>query len=103
MTSIGIDAAPETVRLSNAMWSVDIVPQSLAVNAYPTGTVVSVSSGQAGFGDVTEFSQEGNVVSWRFPDRFLTVRFELVEASLSVEFVQDELEGDTSGLTWPPN
>ena len=103
MTSIGIDAAPETVRLSNAMWSVDIAPQSLAVKAYPTGegTVVPVSSGQAGFGDVTEFSQEGNVIGWRFPDRFLTVRFELVEESLSVEFVQDELEGDTSSLTWP--
>ena len=103
MTSIGIGAAPETVRLSNATWTVDIVPQSLAVNAYPMGegTAVPVSSGQTGFGDVTEFSQEGNVIGWRFPDRFLTVRFELVEASLSVEFVQDELEGDTSSLTWP--
>ena len=103
MTPIGIGAAPETVRLSNATWTVDIVPQSLAVNAYPMGegTAVPVSSGQTGFGDVTEFSQEGNVIGWRFPDRFLTVRFELVEASLSVEFVQDELEGDTSSLTWP--
>ena len=103
LTAIGIGAAPETVRLSNAVWTVDIVPQSLAVKAYPVGerTATPISTGQAGFGDVTEFSQEGNVVSWRFPDRFLTVRFELLADSLSVEFIQDGLDGDTLSLTWP--
>lgn len=85
------------------MWTVDIVPQSLAVKAHPVGaeTVVPISSKQTGFGDVTEFVQKGNVVSWSFPDRSLTVRFELLEESLSVEFVQDERTSDTSSLTWP--
>ena len=103
LTSIGIGAAPETVRLSNAVWTVDIAPQSLAVNAHPAGerTGVPVSSGQAGFGDVTEFSQEGDTVHWKFPERSLTVRFALVGESLSVEFIQDSLKGDASSLTWP--
>ena len=99
----GVGAVPETVRLSNAVWSVDIAPQSLAVNAYPTGerTTVPISSGQAGFGDATEFSQKGNTVRWKFPHHFLTVHFELVEASLSVEFIQAGLESETSSLIWP--
>ncbi|MDE0481849.1 MAG: hypothetical protein OXI67_04655 [Candidatus Poribacteria bacterium] len=103
MTSICIGAVPKTVRLSNSVWTVDIVPQSLAVKAHPVGaeTVVPISSKQTGFGDVTEFVQKGNAVSWSFPDRSLTVRFELLEESLSVEFVQDERTSDTSSLTWP--
>lgn len=103
LTAIGIGAAPETVRLSNAAWTVEIVPQSLAVKAYPVGegTAVSVSSGQADFGDVTGFSQKGNLVSWRLPDPALTVRFELLEDSLSVAFIQDGLDGETLSLTWP--
>ena len=73
LTSIGVGAAPETVRLSNAVWTVDIDPQSLAVEAYPADSEVSVpiSSEQTGFGNVTEFSEENNTVSWRLPDHFL--------------------------------
>ena len=103
LTAIGVRAAPETVRLSNTVWTVDIVPRSLAVEVHPVGaeTVVPISSGQTGFGDVTELSQEGNAVNWKFPERFLTVRFELIEESLSVEFVQDKQPSDTLHLTWP--
>lgn len=103
MTSIGISAAPETVRLSNRMWTVDIATQSLAVNAYPvrSETAVPISAAQPGFGDVAEFAQDDNTVSWRVADQFLTVRFELINDSLSVEFVQDKFADDALSLTWP--
>ena len=103
LTSISVGAAPQTVRLSNSMWKVDIVPYSLAVKARPVGAeaIVPISSGQTGLGDIAEFSQEGNAVSWRFPERFLTVYFELIGESLSVEYVQDMPISDTVRLTWP--
>ena len=103
LATIGVGAVPETVCLSNAAWTVDIVPQSLAVETYPADSEVSVpiSWRQTGFGNITEFSQEGNTVSWRLPARFLTVRFELIDDSLSVEFVQDKFADDTLSLTWP--
>ena len=100
---ITVSAAPETVHLSNAVWSVNITTRSLAVEArlVDAGTIVPISSGQTGFSDVAEFSQEGNTVSWRFPNRFLTVRFELVDDSLAVEFIQDKRINDALSLTWP--
>ena len=103
LTAIGVGAVPETVRLSNSMWTVDIVPESLAVEARPIDveTVMPISTEQTGFGDITEFSQEGNTVSWRLPERFLTVRFELIDDSLSVEFVQDQRTNEALSLTWP--
>ena len=103
LSAMRVSAAPETVRLSNSAWAVDIATQSLAVNAYPVGskTAIPISSGQPGFDNVAEFSQEGNTVSWRIADRFLTVRFQLIEESLSVEFVHDKETNDTLRLTWP--
>ena len=103
LASIRIGASPETVGFSNTVWTVDIVPHSLAVKASPADdeTEVLISSGQVALGDVTEFSQEGNIASWRLPDLLLTVRFELIKESLSVEFVQDRLESGASSLTWP--
>lgn len=103
LTAISVGAAPETAHLRNSMWKVDIVPHSLAVAArlVDAETVVPISAAQPGFGDVAEFAQEGNTVSWRFPNRFLTVRFQLIEESLSVEFVHDQQTSDTIRLTWP--
>ena len=103
LTVIGVGAALEMVRLSNTIWAVDIDPQSLAVEAYPADSVVSlpISWRQTGFGNITEFSQEGNTVSWRLPKHFLTVRFELIDDSLSVEFVHDKQTSETHRLTWP--
>ncbi len=103
LTTISVSAAPETVRLNNAVWRIDIVPSSLAVEARPVNaeTVVPISSGQTGLGNIAEFSQEGNTVSWRIADRFLTVRFKLIDDSLSVEFVHDKQTTDTPRLTWP--
>ena len=103
LTAVGVGAAPETVRLTNSVWAVDIATQSIAVNAYPIGekTAVPISSAQTGFSNVTEFTQKANTVSWKLPEHFLTVRFELVGESLSVEFVQDERTNDTLRLTWP--
>ena len=103
LATIRIGATPETVRLSNSVWTVDIVPRSLAVKAHFVGAeaIVPISSKQTGFGDVTEFSQKGGTVRWKFPDHLLTVQFELIGESLSVEFVQDERTSDTSSLTWP--
>ena len=34
----------QSIRFSNDMWDVEIVPQLLAVNVYPAGTDVSSSS-----------------------------------------------------------
>ncbi|MCY3740005.1 MAG: hypothetical protein OXH00_03185 [Candidatus Poribacteria bacterium] len=103
MTSIGISAASETVRLSNDVWTVDIATQSLAVKAYPVESEIAVpiSAAQPGFGDVAEFTQNDNTVSWRIADRFLTVRFELIGESLSVEFIQDKRTNEALNLTWP--
>ena len=103
LTAIGVGAGPETVHLSNSIWTVDIVPHSLAVEARPIDaeTIVPISSGQTGLGNIAEFSQEGDTVSWRFPERFLTVRFELIGELLSVEFTQDKPTSNTVSLTWP--
>ena len=103
LTSISVGAAPETVCLRNAVWTVDIDPQSLAVETYPADSEISlpISWEQTGFGTITEFSQEDNTVSWRLPERFLTVRFELIDDSLSVEFIQDKRTNDALSVTWP--
>ncbi|RKU12254.1 hypothetical protein C6503_17610 [Candidatus Poribacteria bacterium] len=103
LTSISIDAAPETIYLSNAVWTVEIVPRSLAVETYPADSGVSlpISWEQTGFNNITEFTQEDNTVSWRLPEHFLTVRFELIDDSLSVEFIQDKRTNDALSLTWP--
>ena len=103
LTSINISAAPEMVRLSNAVWTVNIIPQSLAVETYPADSEVSVpiSSGQTGFSNITEFFQADNTVSWRLPERFLTVRFELIDDLLSVEFIQDKRTNAALSVTWP--
>ena len=103
LTAIGTSAAPETVRLSNTTWEIEMVPQSLAVNAYPvdTKTAVQISAGQTEFGTATDFSHKGNVVSWQLPKRSLTVHIELMEESLTVEFTQNAPTDETHTLTWP--
>ena len=103
LAAIGMSATPETVRLSNTTWDIEIVPQSLAVNAYPVNTEITgpVSSGQTGFGTATDFSHDGNVVSWKLPERFLTVRIELMEDALMVEFTQEGPADETQTLTFP--
>ena len=103
LIAIGVGAAPETAYLGNAVWRVDITTRSLAVEARPVDgeTVVPISVGQTGLGNITEFSQDDNTLSWRLPERFLTVRFELIDDSLSVEFIQDKLTNDALSLTWP--
>ena len=101
LTAMDMGATPETVRLSNAMWTIAIVPQSLAINTYPADseTAVPISSGQNGFGTITDFALKGNGVSWKVPERSLDVHIELVQDSLTVEFVQDG--DDKQRLTWP--
>ena len=98
MNAIGLSAAPQTVRLSNNVWEFAIVPQSLEMVAHPKGRpAVQVSTSQSGLGSATDFIQQGNRVSWKLPARFLTVRCELVEESLSVEFISEA----SGNLTWP--
>ena len=103
LIAIDVGAAPETARLGNAVWRVDITTRSLAVEARPVDaeTVVPISVGQTGLGNIAEFSQDDNAVNWRLPERFLTVRFELIDDSLSVEFVQDKRTNAALSLTWP--
>ena len=103
LAAIGISDTPEKIRFSNAIWDIEIVPQSLAVNAYSVGTEITtqVSSEQMGLGPVTDFSHEGNVATWKLPERFLSVRTELIGDSLTFEFIQDAPTDDTQSLTWP--
>ena len=103
LTSIGMSDTLESVRFSNAVWDVEIFPQSLAVNAYPAGTdiTVRVSSGQIGLGPVTDFSHEGEGISWRLPERALTVHVASLMDSLTIEFIQDDPANDTQNFTWP--
>ena len=103
LTSIGMSDTLESVRFSNAVWDVEIFPQSLAVNVYPAGTdiTVRVSSGQMGLGPVTGFSHEGEGVSWRLPEHFLTVHVASLKDSLTIEFIQDDPANNTQNFTWP--
>ena len=92
-TSIGMSDTLQSIRFSNDMWDVEIVPHSLAVNVYPAGTDITVraSVGQTGLGPVTDFSQEGEGSSWKLPERALTVHVEWIRDSLTIEFIQDDL------------
>ena len=103
LTSIGMSDTLESVRFNNAVWDVEIFPQSLAVNAYPAGTdiTVRVSSGQTGLGPVTDVSHEGDGVSWKLPERALTVHVASLKDSLTIEFIQEDPANDTQNFTWP--
>ena len=103
LTSIGMSDTLKSVRFSNAVWDVEIFPQSLAVNVYPAGTdiTVRVSSGQMGLGPVMDFSHEGDGVSWKLPERALTVHVASLKDSLTIEFIQDDSANDTQNFTWP--
>lgn len=85
------------------MWDVEIVPHSLAMNVYPADTDITVraSLGQTELGAVTDFSYEGNGVSWQLPERSLTVHVESLRDSLRIEFIQDDPTNDTHHFTWP--
>ena len=113
LTSIGMSDTPkstrfsddvwDSIRFSNDVWDVEIFPQSLAVNVYPTGTDITVrtSLGQTGLGVVTDFSHEGSGVSWKLPEHSLTVHVEPSTDSLTIEFVHDDPANDTQNFTWP--
>lgn len=103
LTSIGMSDTLESVRFSNAVWDVEIFPQSLAVNVYPAGTdiTVRVSSDQIGLGPVTDVSHESEGISWRLPERALTVHVASLKDSLTIEFIQDDPANDTQNFTWP--
>lgn len=103
LVSITMSDTPEKIRFSNDIWDIEIVPQSLAVNAYPADTEITtqVSSEQTELGPVTDFSHDGNVASWKLPKHSLSVRTELTGDSLTLEFTQDILTDDTHNLTWP--
>ena len=103
LTSIGVSDTLQSIRFSNDVWDVEIFPQSLAVNVYPAGTDITVraSLGQTGFGPVTDFSDEGNGVRWKLPERSLTVHVEWIRDSLTIEFSQDAPANDAQNFTWP--
>ena len=103
LTSIGVSDTLESIRFSNDIWDIEIVPQSLAVNVYPADSDITVraSSGQIGLGAMTDLSYEGNGVSWKLPERSLTVHVEWIRDSLTIEFIQDDPANDTQNFTWP--
>ena len=103
LTSIGVSDTLESVRFSNAVWDVEIFPQSLAMNVYPAGTDITVraSLGQTGLGPVSDFTHEGIGVRWKLPERALTVQIEPLKDSLTIEFIQDAPTDDLHNLTWP--
>ena len=103
LTSIGVSDTLESIRFSTDAWDVEIVPHSLAVNVYPAGTDITVraSSGQVGLGAVADFTYEDNGVSWKLPERSLTVHVEPLSDSVTIEFIQDDPANDTQNFTWP--
>lgn len=103
LTSIGVSDTLQSIRFSNDMWDLEIVPQSLAVNIYPAGTDITVraSLGQTGLGAVSDVSHEDNGISWKLPERALTVHVESRKDSLTIEFIQDDPANDTQDFTWP--
>lgn len=103
LTSIGMSDTLESIRFSNAVWDVEIVPQSLAVNVYPADTDITVraSLGQTGLGPVSDFTHEGSGISWKLPERVLTVHVEQSRDSLTIEFIQDDPANDPQNFTWP--
>ena len=105
LASISMGDTVTSVRLNNETWDVEILTESLAVYAYPAGTniTIPISSKQQGFGTVTDFSHEAGVISWRFPERSLSVRVELEwrQDSLTIEFTQDADANEVPNLTWP--
>ena len=105
LTSIGISDTLQSIRFSTDVWDAEIHLQSLAVNVYPAGTdiTVRVSSGQVGLGPVTDFAHESEGISWRLPERALTVHVaSLTDSdSLTIEFIQDDPTNDTQNFTWP--
>ncbi len=103
LTSVGMSDTHETIRFSNDIWDVEIVPKSLAMNAYPAGTdlTVRVSSGQTGLGAVTDFSHNDNGVSWKLPEHSVSVHVESQRDSLTIEFIQDAPTDEAQNFTWP--
>ncbi len=105
LATISMADTPTTYRFSNEGWDVEILIASLAVYAYPTGTniTIPISSKQTEFGNATDFSDEKNVIRWRFPERSLSVRveFESEQGSLTIEFTHDANANDPQSLTWP--
>ncbi len=103
LASTGMGDTPEKIHSSDTTWEAEIVPQSLAVTVYPADTeiAVEISSGQTGLGNVTDFAHEGNIYSWKLPERLLSVRVELEQDSLTFEFTQDASVSETQSLTWP--
>ena len=113
LASIGMSDTPkstrfsddvwDSIRFSNDTWDVEIFPQSLAMNAYPADTDITVraSLGQTGLGVVTDFSHEGRGVSWKLPEHSLTVHVEPSKNSLTIEFIQEDPANDTQNFTWP--
>ena len=103
LTSIGMSDTLKSIRSSNDVWDVEIFLHSLAVNVYPAETDITVraSLGQTGLGPVTDFSHGDNGVSWKFPERALTVQVESLKDSLTIEFIYDAATDDTQNFTWP--
>ena len=103
LTSIGMSDTLESVRFSNDVWDVEIFPQSLAMNVYPADSDITVraSLGQTGLGVVTDFSHEGKGVSWKLPERSLTIHVEQLRDSVTIEFIQDDPANDPQNFTWP--
>ncbi|RKU15215.1 hypothetical protein C6500_21240 [Candidatus Poribacteria bacterium] len=102
-TSISMSDALESIRFSSDVWDVEIFPQSLAVNVYPADTDITVraSLGQTGLGPVSDFTHEGSGISWKLPERALTVHVERSRDSLTIEFIQDDPANNTQNFTWP--
>ncbi|MCE2415973.1 hypothetical protein J4G07_18480 [Candidatus Poribacteria bacterium] len=103
LTSVGMSDTHKTLRFSNDIWDVEIVPKSLAMNVYPAGTdlMVRVSSGQTGLGAVTDFSHNDNGVSWKLPEHSVSVHVESQRDALTIEFIQDAPTDEAQNFTWP--
>ncbi len=98
LNKIALSNPPEIVTLTNDIWRVEIATQSLEVLAQQKGrTAFRISQGQPGLGNVMALVQGDNLVNWKLPKSFFSVRAELIGDVLSVEFVSEA----SGNLTWP--
>lgn len=88
----------EEIILKSDDWSISIHPGSLQVMARPKGKDwIQISAVQDDLGSIEEFEQNGNELSWKFPEKSLTVSFHLSRDALSVNFQSDVV----GAFTWP--
>ena len=95
---VSLAFSEEEIILKSDNWSIIIHPGSLQVIARPKGRDwIQISAAQDDLGSIEDLEQNGNELSWKFPEKSLTVSFQLDGDTLSVNFQSDVV----GTFTWP--